>query len=123
LDPQWFAWRPGNFEIKRFGGLALFLAGEHLEMLTYPTIIVNEGWAMPQQLLSFALPALTRLALCDKPLSPHFHLSFIPLNLFQVNHLGRAGFCPTSVHGGPGDILINQNVCLGHRTAFAFRGF
>jgi hypothetical protein len=85
LDPQWFAWRPGNFASECFEGWVLFLVGERSETLTSLTIIVNEGLAVPHQFLSFALLVLTRLVLCEKPLPPHLNFNFIPLKLFWVN--------------------------------------
>ena len=94
MNPQWFAWRPGDLQIECFEGQPLFLKGECPEVLAHPVTIVNQALTVLQYLLSFALRPLALCLLCEKTLPPELNLRFIPLKLFQVNHLGRIGVCP-----------------------------
>jgi hypothetical protein len=56
--------------------------------------LVNQALTLLQELLSFALRPLALCSLCEEILPPELNLRFIPLKLFQVNHLSRIGVCP-----------------------------
>jgi hypothetical protein len=83
-------------QIEGFESRAFFFEGERFEMRAHPGTVVNQGWAMRQQLMSFAPSALALLLVCEQTLPPQRYLSFIPLKLFEVNHLGSIDGCPAS---------------------------
>jgi hypothetical protein len=76
---------------------AFFFESERCETLAPPATVVNQGVAVRQQLMSFALSALALLWVCEKTLPPQRYLSFIPLKLPEVNHLSSIGGCPASL--------------------------
>jgi hypothetical protein len=84
--------------IEGFECQAFFCEAERFETLAHPATMVNHGLAVRQQLMSFALSALALLWVCEKTLPPQRYLSFIPLKLFEVNHLGSTSdrFSPRS---------------------------
>jgi hypothetical protein len=94
LNPQWFAWSPGNGQIERIEDQPRFLERAGFEMLSHPAIVVDQTLAALHYPLSCALPALAFGLLCEKTFPPDLDLRFIPLKLFQVNRLGRLGDCP-----------------------------
>jgi len=54
-------------QIEGFECQAFFFEAERFETLAHPATIVNQGLAVRQQLMSFALSALTLLWVCEDP--------------------------------------------------------